>query len=148
MKVRRAGGRGHEGGWVKTHAFLAGLTALALSGCAIAPEFKAFYLSHKEWHGTALSGHGRLVVADVVAGAAPLTVTLIEIGGVVGLPADPERRQRILEERVQTLTAELERDGIAAADIGLDVRATAEGTDREPLGPLLAKRMVIVVHEY
>ena len=132
---------------MKTCALSAGVAALALCGCAIAPEFKAFYLSHRDWRGTALSGHGRLIVADAVAGAAPLTVTLIEIGGVAGLPADPARRQRILEERVWTVTAELERDGIAAADIGVDVRATAEGTDREPPGPLLAKRMVIVVHE-
>jgi hypothetical protein len=133
---------------VKTHTFFACLMALAVSSCALAPEFKAFYLSHKDWRGTALSGHGRLVVADAAAGAAPLTVTLIEIGGVQELPADPVRRLGILDQRVEAVTAELERRGIAGADIGVDFREVAEGTDREPPWPLLAKRMVIVVHEY
>jgi hypothetical protein len=132
---------------VKTYRLFVCLALLALMpGCA--PEFKTFHLSHSEWRGTALSGRGRLIVADVAAGAAPYTVTVIEIGGVLGLPADPLRRAEILDERARTLMAELERDGIAPADIGFDVRAVALGAEREPVGPLLTKRMVIVVHEY
>jgi hypothetical protein len=134
---------------MRLRAVIACLTALALmTGCALAPEFKTFHLSHQEWRGTALSEHGRLVVADAAAGAAPLTVTVIEIGGVLGLPSDPDRRIRILDGRARTVAAELERHGVAPADVGLEVRAAAEGTEREPPGPLLAKRFAIVVHEW
>jgi hypothetical protein len=134
---------------MRLRARIACLMALALTtGCALAPEFKTFHLSHREWRGTALTERGRLVVADAVAGAAPLTVTLIEIGGMLGLPSDPDRRIRILDGRAQTVTAELERHGVAQTDIGIEVRAVAEGTEREPPGPLLAKRFAIIVHEW
>ncbi len=135
------------GGFVKISALIACLIALALGSCALAPEFKTFTLSQEDWRGTALSGRGRLIVADAVAGAAPHTVTIVEIGGVLGLPADPVRRLRILDDRARTVMGELERNGVAAADIGVDFRASAEWANREPWGPLLAKRMVIVVHE-
>jgi len=133
---------------LRPSALIACLIALALAACALAPEFRTFYLSQEDWRGTALSGRGRLIVADAVAGAAPHIVTVIEIGGVLGLPADPARRMRILDGRAETVTAELERHSVAAADIGVDVRAFAEGANREPWGPLLAKRFAIVVHEY
>jgi hypothetical protein len=133
---------------MRRRAVVGWLLALALAGCALAPEFKTFHLSHKEWRGTALTQGGRLIVADAVAGAAPRTVTIIEIGGVLGLPYDPARRMRILDQRAWVVTAELERDGIAASDIGLDRRAIAEGAEREPISPLLVKRVVIVVHYY
>jgi hypothetical protein len=42
----------------------------------------------------------------------------------------------------------LERHGVAQTDIGIEVRAAAEGTEREPPGPLLAKRFAIIVHEW
>ncbi len=134
---------------LRMRALIACLTALALlAACALAPEFKTFYLSHKEWRGTALSQRGRLVVADAVAGAAPRMVTLIVIGGVIGLPTDPARRIPILDQRAAAVASELERDGIAAADIGLDRRAIAIGADREPPMPLLVRRMVIIVYYY
>lgn len=125
------------------------LAALAVTGgCALAPEFKTFHLSHRDWRGATLSERGRLVVADAVAGAAPRTVTVIEIGGLLALPSDPVRRMRILDERARAVTAELERDGAAAADIGLEIRAVAQGAEREPSGPLLGRRFAIVVHDY
>jgi len=134
---------------MRRRALIASLTAVALTaGCALAPELKTFHLSHREWRGTALNQRGRLVVADAVAGAAPYTVTVIEIGGVLGLPPDPVRRIGILDERARAVTAELERHGAAPDDIGVEVRPRAEGTEREPEGPLLARRFAIIVHEW
>ena len=134
---------------MRRRALIASLTAVALTaGCALAPELKTFHLSHREWRGTALSERGRLVVADAVAGAAPYTVTVIEIGGVLELPADPVRRIGILDARARTVAAELERHGAVPGDIGVEVRPQAEGTEHEPEGPLLARRFAIVVHEW
>ncbi len=134
---------------MRLSAVISCLTALALTtGCALAPEFKTFHLSRREWRGTALTERGRIVVADAVAGAAPLTVTVIQIGGVLGLPSDPEQRIGILDARARAIAAELERHGAAPDDIGVDVRPLAEGTEREPQGLLLARRFVIVVHEW
>ena len=131
---------------MKTRTFLACLTALALApGCALAPEFKTFYLSAADWRGADLSGHGRLVVADAVAGPAPRTVTILEIGGLLTTPLDLERRKRLQEARAQTLTAELEHHGVAAAGIGIEAVA-ADGSEREPAWPQLARRTVIMVH--
>jgi hypothetical protein len=134
---------------MRTQALIAGLAALALTaGCALAPEFKTFHLSHRDWRGTALTERGRLVLADAVAGAPPQTVTVIEIGGVLAFPSDPVRRMWTLDQRARTVTAELERDGAAPADIGVEVRADAQGAEREPLGPLPGRRFAIVVHDY
>jgi hypothetical protein len=134
---------------MRMQALIAGLAALAVTGgCATAPEFKTFHLSHRDWRGAALTERGRLVVADALAGAAPQTVTVIEIGGVLSLPSDPVRRMRILDERARTVTAELERGGAAPADIGVEIRAVAQGAEREPSGPLLGRRFAIVVHDY
>ena len=134
---------------MRMQPLFAGLAALALTaGCALAPEFKTFHLSHRDWRGTALTERGRLIVADAVAGAAPETVTVIEIGGVLALPSDPVRRMRILDERARTVATELERNGAAPADIGLEVRPVAQGAEREPAGPLLGRRFAIVVHDY
>jgi hypothetical protein len=134
---------------MRLSAVISCLMALALTtGCAVTPEFKTFHLSRREWRGTALAERGRIVVADAVAGAAPQTVTVIEIGGVLGLPSDPDRRMRILDGRARTVAAELERRGVTPADVGVEVRPLAEGTEREPQGLLLVRRFVIVVHEW
>jgi hypothetical protein len=133
---------------MRTGAIVAGFAALALNGCALAPEFKTFYLGDEDWRGTRLSARGRLIVSDIVAGAAPSTITRVEIGGVLGLPADPSRRIPLLDERARTATRELERDGIPARDIAVEVFPTAAGLDREPVGPLLTNRLLIVVHYY
>ena len=133
---------------MRAGAIVAGFVAFALGGCALAPEFKTFYLGHEDWRGTALSPRGRLVVSDIVAGAAPYTITQVEIGGVLGLPDNPARRIPILNQRAQTAMRELERDGIPARQIAVEVFPIATGLDREPAGPLLDYRMVIVVHYY
>jgi hypothetical protein len=129
---------------MRTRAFLALLAAAALAGCA-APEFTTFYLSAHDWRGTELSGHGRLTVADAVAGTAPGAVTILEIGGLLEAPRDPERRLRLQEARARALTAALERHGVSPATIGVEL-APADGAEREPPPPLVAKPMVVVVH--
>ncbi len=135
--IRGAGNR-------RIDAVVACLTAFALTGCA-APEFKTFYLSAHDWRGSELSGHGQLRVADATAGAAPRTVTVLEIGGLLDAPRDPERRLRLQVARGLALTAALERHGVALAAIGVEVLA-ATGSAREPPPALLTKPMVVIVH--
>src|SRR5208283_4611283 len=62
--------------------------ALILSGCALAPESKTFYLSREDWTGIALSARGKLTVADSVAGAGPNTITIYEIGALGTAPRE------------------------------------------------------------
>jgi hypothetical protein len=129
---------------MRTHAVFAGLAALTLAGCA-APEFKTFYLSARDWRAAELSGHGRLAVADALAGAAPRTVTILEIGGLLDAPLDPERRLPLQGRRAPALTAALERHGVPPAAIGVEV-VPADGSEREPPPALLSKPIVVVVH--
>ena len=130
---------------MRTHAPFALVAALALSDCALAPEFKTFYLSQHDWRGVALTGHGRLTVADAIAGAAPHTVTLLQIGALAGLDDDPGHRTLVQDERARSLISALEAYGVGPADIGI-VAAAADGSESEPPQPLLAKRMVVFVH--
>ncbi len=129
---------------MRTHAPFACLAALALAGCA-APQFKTFYLSARDWRGAELSGHGQLKVADAVAGAAPRTVTLLEIGGLLDAPRDLDRRLRLQEDRARALTAALEWHGVPPEAIGVELKP-ATGASSEPPPPLLAEPMVIVIH--
>ena len=92
---------------MRTHAPLALGAALALSDCALAPEFKTFYLSQQDWRGVALTGHGRLTVADAIAGAAPHTLTLLQIGALTGLADDPGHRTPVQDERAASLISAL-----------------------------------------
>ena len=86
--------------------------------------------------------NGELRVADAVAGAALRTVTILEIGGLLGAPLNLERRLSLQDARALALTAALERHGVDPAAIGVEVLA-ADGSEREPPPPLLAKPMVI-----
>src|SRR5271157_5503384 len=129
---------------MRTHAVFTGLAALTLAGCA-APEFKTFYLSARDWRGAELSGVGQLRVADAVAGAAPRTVTVLEIGGLLEAPSNLERRLRLQEDRALALTAALERHGVAPESIGVEVKP-ATGAASEPPPPLLTKPMIVLVH--
>ena len=132
---------------MQRRAIAAALAALGLSGCALAPQYESFYLGHEDWRGTELSGRGKLVVSDIVAGAKPYSIARVEIGGVLGLPADPARRIPILDRRAQTAIAELERDGIPPSHIAVEVLPLALGIDREPMGAL-SRSLVVVVHYY
>ncbi len=129
---------------MRTFVSVACLAAVALAGCA-APEFKTFYLSARDWRGTELSGHGELRVADAVAGAAPRTNTVIEIGALLEAPLNLERRVRLQEARARTLIAALQRHGVPAATIGVELKP-ATGATAEPPPPLLGEPMVVLVH--
>jgi hypothetical protein len=129
---------------MRTHALVACLTAVALAGCA-APEFKTYYLSAHDWRGAQLSGHGQLRVADVVAGAAPRTNTIIEIGGLLEAPRNLDRRLKLQEDRARSVMAALEWHGVPPAAIGVEVKP-ATGASSEPPPPLLGEPMVILVH--
>ena len=129
---------------MRTRALLALVAALALSDCALAPEFKTFYLSQHDWRGVELTGHGRLTVADAIAGAAPHTVTLLQIGALTGLADDPGHRTLVQDERAASLISALEAYGVGPADIG--IVAAADGSESELPQPLLAKRMIVFVH--
>jgi hypothetical protein len=126
---------------MRMHALFA-FAALALAGCA-APQFTTFYLSARDWRGSELSGHGQLRVADAVAGAAPRTITILEIGALLEAPLNLKRRLRLQEDRARALTAALERHGVPAPNIGVEVKP-ATGATAEP--PLLTKPMVVLVH--
>jgi len=130
---------------MRMHAFFASLAALAIcSGCA-APEFKTYYLSARDWRGADLSAHGQIRVADVVAGAAPRTNTIVEIGGLLEEPLKLERRLPLQEARARSLVAALERHGVPEANIGVQLKP-ATGADQEPPPPLLKVPMVVLVH--
>jgi hypothetical protein len=97
--------------------------ALALTGCALAPESKTFYLSHEDWAGTALSARGQLTISDSVAGAAPNTITILNIGALGTAPRDRAGRLQTQDERAQTVTAALKRHGVAPANIAVEALA-------------------------
>ncbi|HZZ63288.1 MAG TPA: hypothetical protein VFE63_19330 [Roseiarcus sp.] len=115
-----------------------------LAGCA-APEFKTFYLSARDWREAELSGHGQLRVSDAVAGAAPRTITILEVGGLLDAPRNLDPRLRLQEDRARALTAALERRGVPPEAIGVELKP-ATGASSEPPLPLLAASMVIIVH--
>jgi hypothetical protein len=115
--------------------------ALTLTGFAIPQESKTFHFSRDDWNGTALSARGKITVADSVAGAAPNTITILEIGGLATAPRDPAERIRVQDERARTLTGALERRGVAPENIAIETLAVDAA---EPLWQP-AKPMVIVV---
>jgi hypothetical protein len=116
--------------------------AFALSGCALAPGSKTFYLTREDWRGVDLSARGRLVVADAVAGAAPNMITILAVGALETAPRDLKRRVQTQDERAQNLAATLERHGTPPADIAIEALA---GGAIDPILPQ-AKPMVIVVN--
>jgi hypothetical protein len=90
---------------------------IALAGCATPPEVKRDYLYEAAWRESALTVVGRQMVIDAAAGAAPQTVTLIDVNARAEVAGDAARRARILDRRVETVRAELRRNGIAPIDI-------------------------------
>jgi hypothetical protein len=122
------------------------LIALMAGGCATPPEVKRDYLSESAWRDSALTVVGRQMVVDAAAGAAPQTVTLIDVNSRAKVAGAPERRARILNRRVETVAAELRRNGIDAADIGLWAGAGPDGWQTFPPGDLQAKQMLLIAH--
>ncbi|HEY3623654.1 MAG TPA: hypothetical protein VGL12_14925 [Roseiarcus sp.] len=129
-----------------TYARFAWLIAFAATGCATPPAVKRDYLDATAWRGSALTVVGRQMVVDAAAGAAPQTVTLIDVNARAEVAADAERRARILDRRVANVQAELRRNGIAPVAIGEWPGPAPGGIQTFPPGELQAKQMVVIVH--
>jgi hypothetical protein len=120
--------------------------ALALTGCATPPVAKRDYLYEAAWRGASLTVIGRQMVVDAAAGAAPQTVTLIDVNQRAKVAGDAERRARVLDRRVANVQAELGRNGIGPADVGLWAGAGPGGVQTFPPGELQTRPMVIIAH--
>ena len=89
---------------------------------------------------------GRQNLVDAAAGAAPQTLTLIDINQRAEVAGDAERRARVLDRRVANVQRELRRNGIAPADIAEWPGAGGGGVQTYPPGELQAKQMVVIAH--
>ena len=128
------------------YARFACLIALTAAGCATPPEVKRDTLYEAAWRGSSLTGVGRQMVVDAAAGAAPQTLTLIDVNQRAEVAGDIERRARILNRRIENVQAELRRNGIAPEAIGEWVGAGPDGVQTFPPGELQSKPMVIIAH--
>jgi hypothetical protein len=128
------------------YARFACVIALTVTGCATPPVVKRDYLYEAAWRGSALTVVGRQMVVDAAAGAAPQTVTLIDVNQRAEVRGDIERRARILDWRIRNVWAELRRNGIAPADIGFWAGAGSDGIQTFPPAELQAKQMVVIAH--
>jgi hypothetical protein len=122
------------------------VVALTAAGCATPPVVKRDYLEARAWRGSALTTYGRQIVVDAVAGHAPQTVTLIDVNARAEVAGDAEQRARILNRRVESVRAELSRNGIAPVDVGEWPGAWPDGVQTYPPGDLQAKPMVVIAH--
>jgi hypothetical protein len=122
------------------------LVAFVETGCATPPAVKRDYLDATAWRGSALTGVGRQMVVDAAAGAAPQTVTLIDVNGRAVVAGDIERRARVLDWRVANVQRELHRNGIAPVAIGEWFGPAPGGIQTYPPGELQAKQMVVIAH--
>jgi hypothetical protein len=127
-------------------AFFLCFVALTASGCATPPGVKRNYLDATAWRGSALTVVGRQKVVDAAAGAAPQTVTLIDVNGRAEVFGDPAERVRILERRVGAVRAELGRNGFAPFQIGDWPGAGWGGVQTYPPQEIQAKPMVVIAH--
>jgi hypothetical protein len=127
-------------------AVLAWALALAAAGCATPPVVKRDYLEASAWRGSALTVVGRQQVVDAAAGAAPNTVTLIDVNARAEVGGDAERRARILDRRVETVRAELQRNGISSPGIAEWPGAGPGGVQTFPPAELQTKPVVLIAH--
>jgi hypothetical protein len=118
----------------------------AIAACATPPEVKRDYLSETAWRGSSLTVVGRQVVNDAAAGAAAQTVTLIDVNERAEVVGDAARRARVLERRIESVEAELQRNGIAPADIAEWPGAGPNGIQTLPPADLQTKPMVVIAH--
>jgi hypothetical protein len=128
------------------HAGFVWVLALTAAGCATPPEVKRHYFDVAAWHGSALTVPGRQMVVDAAAGAAPNTVTLIDVNARAAVAREREQRARILDRRVDTVRAELRRNGVSSADIGAWPGLGPDGVLTFPPAELQPKRMVVIAH--
>jgi hypothetical protein len=131
---------------VAARACLCGLIAFVATGCATPPVVKRDYLDVTAWRGSALTVVGRQMVVDAAAGAAPQTVTLIDVNQRAEVAGDVERRARALDRRVESVRTELHRNGIAPVAIGEWPGAGWGGIQTYPPGELQTKQMVVTAH--
>jgi hypothetical protein len=120
--------------------------ALTATGCATPPVVKRDYLYEAAWRGSSLTVVGRQMVVDAAAGAAPQTVTLIDVNQRARVAGDVERRARILDRRVANVQSELRRNGIAPEAIAEWPGAGPDGVQTFPPGELQTKQMVVIAH--
>jgi hypothetical protein len=120
--------------------------ALMATGCATPPVVKRDYLDATAWRGSALTVVGRQNVVDAAAGAAPQTLTLIDVNQRAEVAGDAERRARLLDRRVANVQTELRRNGIAPANIAEWPGAGWGGVQTYPPGELQAKQMAVIAH--
>jgi hypothetical protein len=120
--------------------------AFAATGCATPPEVKRDYLDTTAWRGSALTGVGRQRVVDAAAGAAPQTVTLLDVNQRAEVAGDVERRERILDRRVANVQRELRRNGIAPANIADWPGPAPVAVQTYPPSELQTKQMVVIAH--
>jgi hypothetical protein len=131
---------------VAARACLCCFIAFVATGCATPPVVKRDYLDATAWRGSALTGVGRQMVVDAAAGAAPQTVTLIDVNQRAEVAGDVERRARVLDRRVESVRTELHRNGIAPVAIGEWPGAGWGGIQTYPPGELQTKQMVVIAH--
>jgi hypothetical protein len=129
-----------------SYARFAWLIAVAMTGCATPPVVKRDYLYEAAWRGSALTVVGRQMVVDAAAGAAPQTVTLIDVNQRAEVFGDAERRARILNRRVESVRTELSRNGVAPGAIEEWPGAGPDGVQTFPPAELQAKPMVVIAH--
>ncbi len=129
-----------------TYARFVCVIALTVAGCATPPEVKRDTLYEAAWRGSSLTGVGRQMVVDAAAGAAPQTLTLIDVNQRAEVAGDIERRARILNRRIENVQAELRRNGIPPEAIGEWVGAGPDGVQTFPPGELQSKPMVVIAH--
>jgi hypothetical protein len=120
--------------------------AFAATGCATPPEVKRDYLDTTAWRGSALTVVGRQQVVDAAAGAAPQTVTLLDVNQRAEVAGDVERRERILDRRVANVQRELRRNGIAPANITDWPGPAPVAVQTYPPSELQTKQMVVIAH--
>jgi hypothetical protein len=131
---------------VAARACLCCVITLTVTGCATPPAVKRDTLDVTAWRGSALTVVGRQMVVDAAAGAAPQTVTLIDVNQRAEVAGDTERRARVLDRRVANVQRELHRNGIAPVAIGEWPGAGWGGIQTYPPGELQTKQMVVIAH--
>ena len=119
--------------------------ALMAAGCATPPVVKRDYLEQR----VARLGAHDLRPADGRRRRrrpAPQTVTLIDVNARAEVTGDAEQRARILDRRVESVRAELSRNGIAPAAIAEWPGAGPDGVQTYPPADLQTKPMVVIAH--
>jgi len=127
-------------------AWLCCLIALVATGCATPPVVKRAILDATAWRGSTLTGVGRQMVVDAAAGAAPQTVTLIDVNQRAEVAGETERRARVLDRRVANVQNELHRNGISPANIEEWPGPVPAGIQTYPPGELQTKQVVVIAH--